>query len=101
MLDRRVRILLVARQSISACQCPHMDTEANHRVAMGRKIIRIAQSITPDVWAIRMVGVGPPVISLRIEIVRPAWAALAHSRGNGHRLIAKKIRGRLQDSVAL
>ena len=44
-------------------------TQAYHSMPVSDKIIRISHSITSDIWAIRVIGIRPPIIALAVKVM--------------------------------
>ena len=98
--DGLLRILVITRNQVGGNQGPHDVTEAHHGMAVGRKVFRIRFAVAADVRTIRILPIGPPIITFRIEVVTAAFAPIACSRCYGFGLFQQITRGFFHDAGA-
>ena len=77
-------VALVARDAVSGDERGHDQAESPQRIAVGDEVVRVRLAVAPHVRAARVRRVGPPVIALRVEVVRSCLRRAA-SRRHGER----------------
>jgi hypothetical protein len=80
------RVLFIMRQAIGGRQRGDMVAEAVQRVAVLDEVLGIGLAVATEVGeAVRLGGVGPPVISVGLEIIAAAFAEFRRVSGDGQR----------------
>src|SRR5215475_6486469 len=58
-----------------SCKRGDLQAQPNHRVTMGNEVVRVGHAIALDVRAVRVLGIGPPVITFGKVIVLASGAS--------------------------
>ena len=70
------------------------DAQVPHGDPVGNKITGIGLTILTDEGSLRILRIRPPVITLRIKIMKSAGTSLTLGSGNRNRLFKKILIGR-------
>lgn len=77
------------------------ETEAHHGLAVVVEVLGIGEAVATDVRAVGVFGVGPPVVTLGVEVVRAAWAARTSGGGYGDGLFGEIVAGCAEDAFVV
>ena len=95
-------ITIVAGDPVSCAEGRHGVAQLHDAAPVRDKILRVGQSVAPKVrQAVGFCRIGPPVIAVRIKIVRPASAQRRAEFCDGHRCQFERHRRRFQNTVVV
>ena len=95
-------ISVVAGDLIGSSKRRDGITQGLHDQAMLAEILGIGLPVTSDVReAVRLGGIGPPVVSIGVEVVDPTLAQLGREGGDADRRLRQGFLGGLQDALAV
>ena len=102
MRDGVTRVAFVAGDLVRGDERGYDLAQPAHRAAMRFEVRRVGLAVATDVRASAGVRrIGPPVVALRIEIMRAARAPLGANSGDRYRLLVQVAVGLLEDAMAL
>src|SRR3546814_2013268 len=100
MLHDVLHILVFPSKPVSRCQRSGNPAETDHRQAVRYEIIRVSYPIPPNIRSVGMLRIRPPVISLRIKIMRPSRTAFRDAGGYRYRFLVQGIIRRSEEHTS-
>ena len=90
---RMLRVRTFLRQQPRRGQRRDVNAQSHQRLAVRNEVLRVRQAVTLNVWAFRIGGIRPPVITFGKEIMPAAGAARAHDGRDRDRRLPEVARG--------